>query len=538
MTKTITRTTWAALALAFASAAACGGSDTPTSPFICSAPEDVLDVGQVTIMDTTQLASCAFLADSSGAEYLVIPFTANFEEAGDFLMTLDGSRVSLASSGAPALAASASEGFHARLRHFEMRVAERGLPKASPSAARLAQAPMLGQVDSFWVIQEIDDLDRVFSNPQPGDFERIGATLKFIGTNTLLYVDDQAPGGGLTDPELTEIGQIFDAKLYPLDVQTFGAASDVDGDDKVTVLLSPYVNALTPAMETSFIAGFFFPLDLFSTSTPNCPICAFSNERELFYGLVADPDGDFSGPRPTELVKSTLPAVMIHELQHMISFNQRVFLRPGLPEVLWLSEALAHLAEELGGDLFEAEGDLVRADEFHDQNLIRALFYLEEPWPHSLTAIEGGGTLEERGAGWLFVRWLGEQYGNTIFRRLVQTTDEGTVNVERRTGAEFFDLFGEFAITLYTDDLSISGLSSRYQIPKWALRTVLRSGGVYALQPATASFTQLRTGSISQTLESSSPYHVLVNADGSGGLTLQLDFGANPKGGVAIVRTN
>ncbi|MGH7545797.1 MAG: hypothetical protein ACREKI_06405, partial [Gemmatimonadota bacterium] len=237
-------------------------------------------------------------------------------------------------------------------------------------------------------------------------------------------------------------------------------------------------------------------------------------------------------------VNRTLPPVMIHEFQHMISLSQRAIVLRGGPEILWLSEALAHVAEEFGGDLFEAEGDLVRAGEFHDQNLTRGLFYLEEPWRHLLTAADGNGTLEERGAGWLFVRWLGEQYGDPIFRRLVQTTHLGTVNVERQTGAEFLDLFGEFAITLYTDDLVIDSLANRYQIPKWDLRTVMTSGGAYALQPDTATFTEIRAGSITATLEASSPYHVLVNADGSGGLTLQLDFGGNPKGGVAIVRTN
>jgi hypothetical protein len=320
-------------------------------------------------------------------------------------------------------------------------------------------------------------------------------------------------------------------------VRTFGAPSDVDGDNTITVLLSPYVNALTPAEDSAFIAGFFFPLDLFAKSTPQCPICEFSNEREMFYGIVADPAGTFGIDHTRESVKSTIPPIMMHEFQHMISFNQRVFLRGGFTERLWLSEALAHLAEELGGDTLEAEGD-PRASEFHDQNLLRAERFLLQPWTTNVTDTLGGGTLEERGAGWLFVRWLGDQYGQTIFRTLTQTTLRGVANVENRTGVDFLDLFGEFMITLYTDDLSIPNLSNRYQIPKWDLRTELVTGGVYALQPDAVTFGELSAGAITQTLSSASPYHVLADDDGSGPVEIELRFGGNPSVGIALLRTN
>ena len=43
--------------------------------------------------------------------------------------------------------------------------------------------------------------------------------------------------------------------------------------------------------------------------------------------------------------------MIIHEFQHMISFNQHVLVRGGNAEETWLNEGLSSFAEELGGRL-------------------------------------------------------------------------------------------------------------------------------------------------------------------------------------------
>ncbi len=507
--------------LAAAAVAACGGDGGPTGPSItCVTASRPLQVGQVALVDTGRVNSCAFLAEAGGsAEYLVVPFTRNFEGSGDFVVTVRGSQVSLQSAGGSPSRASAADAFHARLRAFEAELAQRGLPVGAP-AARLSGVPTVGQVDSFWVIQNLEfDED----NPQPSDFVRIAATLKFIGAQrgTLLYVDDASPAGGLSQAELDSIGQVYDERLLPLALQTFGQVSDVDGDGSVTILISPYVNALTPDTATAAIVGFFFGLDLLfrSDTALGCPICKFSNEREMFYGIVPDTGGAFSRAWSRNRVKEILPPVFIHETQHMINVNEKVIVRGSrVLETLWLNEALSHIAEELAGDAFPQ--DPGAADDFYSLNFSRATPYLEDPWNHSLTGPLG--TLDERGGGWIFLRWLGDQFGNAIYGQLVRTLDRGVRNVERRTGVSFFQLFGEFVVTLYSEDLTIPDLSDRFQVKKWALRSILTSGGSYALQPDPRTFSQLRGPGLTQTLGSSSPYHILASADGSGDLNLQV----------------
>ena len=79
--------------------------------------------------------------------------------------------------------------------------------------------------------------------------------------------------------------------------------------------------------------------------------------------------------------------------------------------------------------------------------------FLQRPGATSITATSGGGTLAERGGSWLFLRWLGDQKGESIYGRLVQTGRTGVSNVEDKAGETFASLFGDFATAVYTDSL-------------------------------------------------------------------------------------
>jgi len=266
------------------------------------------------------------------------------------------------------------------------------------------------------------------------------------------------------------------------------------------------VNGLTERGAEGVIVGFFMGLDLIERQPDVLLVTRFSNEAELFYGLVPDPTGEFSDPRSTERVIELLPGVMVHETQHMINWRYKVTDRgqQGEPETLWLSEGMAHMAEELGGDAAYDAGDIDLANDLYSSNFGRLLAYLEEPSAYSLTVTEGSGTLEERGAAWVFLRWIADQYGDFIFRDLTQTPENGVANVAAQTGESFFRLFADWAVALWAEDQDIPGLADRYQIPKWLMRDILLvnppGGGdpVYALQPLQETFATFRSDSISE----------------------------------------
>ena len=149
----------------------------------------------------------------------------------------------------------------------------------------------------------------------------------------------------------------------------------------------------------------------------------------------------------------------------MISFGQHVVARGGSAETLWLNEGLSHIAEELAGKEFEARypppagrtdpNQLFpdSAQGFLTPNMRNAQRFLESPGTTSATAITGSASLAERGGAWLFLRWLGDQKGEAIYGRLVQTGRTGIPNLEDKASESFAGLFGDFATAVYADSI-------------------------------------------------------------------------------------
>jgi hypothetical protein len=504
-----------------------------------SVPQNPFQVGQVLVIEGTTDVQCALLpADGGRARYLLVALSAEFGQAGQFQVTLGGSSVAFAGSGASPR--SGSTDFDSRLRSFERRLAARGVAPAQPvSRGQLFAGPTIGDTRQFWALNDVSATDD--GRLTEDEFDRVTATLRFIGASTLLYVDDNAPEPGLTQADIDFLGETYDRRLYDVAVDFFGEPTDVDGNQKVVVLLTPVVNSLTARDAEGVIVGFFFGLDLFDPNAFGCPDCRFSNGSELLYGLVPDPDGRFSDARTRQRVLELLPGVVVHETQHMIDFRYKVFeSSPPALETLWLSEGLAHVAEELGGDEVDAAGDVALANDLYASNFGRAARYLAAPDSFSLTVTSGQGSLGERGAWWLFLRWIADQYGDFIFRDLTQSPDTGVANVVAQTGESIFRLFADWTVALWADDLVISGLAERYQIPKWQLRSILQvdppGGGnpVYALQPRRETFTSFRLGSITKFLAGASPFYIELAADDT--VALQLDLTASTPAGLAILR--
>jgi hypothetical protein len=396
---------------------------------------------------------------AGGANYLVVPQFA----------TGTGPRAqvqyALGSSGAQAAAAriagtstiSPALQLDNVLRRIERRLAPTAARDArARESVALSRGPSLQQVGSsrtFQVLSCIPDND-----VQELAFDTITATLRFAGQNILIYVDQQAPSGtsGLSDAVLNQLGTWFDQTLYALTVNTFGSESDIDGNDRVIVLMTPVVNALTSRNNCDVvIAGFFFGLDLVQHRN--------SNQGEVFYSLVPDPQGQFSCARPVRTVELSLPPTFVHEFQHMISFNQHVLVRDGPDEDTWLNEGLSHIAEEVASRYYEnkypptGSGSIFSSNDtasrFITNDIVNAYEFLESTPTTSLTVFEATGTLEERGAAWLFLRWLADQKDSTIFARLVQTNQTGIANVENISAESFPVLFGDWALALWTDSI-------------------------------------------------------------------------------------
>jgi hypothetical protein len=218
----------------------------------------------------------------------------------------------------------------------------------------------------------------------------------------------------------------------------------------VIILISGIINGL-PATDptwdgTWYIGGFFSSVDLFS---PGGLIQnGTTNEAEIFYMLAADPDGDYvDHPQYTvTFTRATVAEVNLqtiaHEYQHLISASNRLLIYgAGAVQELWLEEGMSHMAEDLNN--------------MDDSNIGRAGVFLSDPGNTSIEHPEA--PIAQRGGIFLFLRYLGDRFGESIYADILQSTCLGRECIETITGEDFYTTFGDFMATLY---LSGRGITS------------------------------------------------------------------------------
>jgi hypothetical protein len=506
------------------------GSEAPTDPGggpgACA--DISLSAGQSTIVAAS--AGCLRLARAGGggAEYLVEAVSTSPEVrsggiSAPYHLTAGPPGAALASA-APALSLSA---FRPRARaaefHQLLREYEQGMARSPAVQFRIGAAPVtlglpaVGSQRTFNVIA---------GTTSPFTFTQVTGTAKYVGRKVAIYVDNSAPSGGYSQADLDQTGVLFDTQMYAIDSAAFGTESDIDGNGVVAVVLSPAINRLSGNCNTSLsiILGFFFGLDLLPDQ-PN------SNAGEVFYSLVPDP-GNASCTVPLDQARQYLEPTFIHEFQHMISFNQHVLVRGGDAEATWLNEGLSHFAEELGArKLPEAPGDPAgtRFSQFAIGDVANAYDYLSDPESYFLVEPLGSlGNLPERGANWLFVRWLidhfdSDPHGANLTRQLLSTGATGSANVEAVTGEPFATLVAQWQLANYLEAVpGFQDASGRLSYPSWnfggtfaSLHTQdpSRFPLAYPLAPDTAAGSYARTG----VLRGGSGLHLLVQQTASEG---------------------
>ena len=311
----------------------------------------------------------------------------------------------------------------------------------------------------------------------------INTTVKAVGQNSVILVDNNTPAGGLTDADYQQIAVEFDTLIFPVDTTYFGVPTDLDVDERINILYTPEVNKLSEPNSGSYVGGFFFSGDLFDTAD-----CAQSNETEIFYLLAADPgpNPQFGNEFERDFIRVSTRGTIAHEFQHMINIGVKIAAPfVAYDETAWLNEGLSHFAEELVGRRALNKGVLeeltwahVSADRntfvaFFYQNFARFEDYLLSPGGSSPTSENAASSLSYRGAAWAFVRHLADHYSDgdvdAFTRSLVLSADTGIANTESRTGVVFEDQVRGFLVALAADDAGIPNLDPVYEYASWRL---------------------------------------------------------------------
>ncbi|MFN0178830.1 MAG: hypothetical protein ACKVZ0_08520 [Gemmatimonadales bacterium] len=528
--------------------AGCGGEAVvvpppPPPPVTLAACASVavqtLAVGDHRVLDPAQSSGCVRVpaAGAQGAEYLVVaasttglvspsgvsgPYHLRAGNPGAAAVSAAAVRDGPAGPGVT----SAADAFHLRLREMEQALSR-------DPAARLAPAPTPGVAAVPPVVGDVRTF-KVCANLTCGQFVDVAATARYVGTKAAIYADQTVPTADtLLEVDYQDLGQTFDNRLYAINQAAFGSESDIDSNQRIIILMTDAVNALTPDCTGGRIVGYFFGLDLITSGSQS----ANSNKSEVFFTLVPAPaNGNCTAYTRLSAVRN-LKATLIHELQHMISWNQHVIVRGGNSEEAWLNEALSHFAEELGGRLVpdaECPGFSSCRSQYASGNIFNSHDFFEDPEAHFLIYPGSStGTLEERGASWNFLRWVIDQFaadsliGSDFTPNLVQTNALGAANIVARTGSTMAQLVPEWLLASYLDDRAgFVAQSPRLRFKSWGLRSVWTNPanaqffpGGFPLKPDSTGGTYSRSG----TLRGGSGRHVrLIQAANGAAIDLQL----------------
>ena len=549
-----------------------GGPPPPPPPPVtaCAQATDVnLQPGGHLVIDPALNSGCVRfpVAPLGGAEYLYTAVATNGRESAT------GSFVTYEIRGTPAataaIAASPQTGLPVTLDprlgkfggprgreafHGMLRARERVL-STSPGALSFSRGVTAFHAAAVPPVVGHERTFKVCSTDACSGFVDVTATAVHVGPKGAIYLDNTVPAGGYTQFDIDAVGALFDEHLYPIDTTSFGRESDLDNNGVVVVLLTDQVNALSGNCNQtgSVILGYFFGNDLLPGQNG-------SNGGEVFYSLVPDPVNP-TCDIPKSFASELLAPTFIHEFQHMISFNQHVLVRGGFSEDTWLNEGLSHYAEELGGrhipDAVCAEQDCFTQFAGGDaHNGYRYLSNIEATF--LIEPIASGGSLEERGANWLFVRWLVDQFGADVTgaaftRSLVETNRLGHENVAAVTGVAFSQLIPEWQLANWLDNLpGFAPASGRLTYSSWNFRATYASfhdqapttfPRPYPLVPdSTLTGVYSRTGTLRA---GSGPHTRLLRAAASPEVTFQLTDGSRraiggsaaiPRIGIARVR--
>ncbi len=482
--------------------------------------------GEDLILDPNQWPVCVHLPSEPGSSYLLVPHSTGAVGGAAYGtsvvgLTTDGVSPALGpgpsdappvrvggEAALPGLGSGldAQQRWELRVRLLEREILDgpgarsrppRDLLPTSPSKGT-PHVPQLGETRKFKVLN------------RKREFDNVTAVLRFVAPHTLVYVDERAPEGGFSDTDLASLAGEFENTIHPVVTGSFGKESDLDGNDGVVILLTPTVNELTETGADGYVGGFFFGLDLM-------PGMNGSNGGEVFYALVPDPSGRFGPALSRSLLLAIVPAVLAHEFAHMVHYNQRMLVgRAEHQDALWLSEAMAQMAEDLVGEAFEQRGATQKALQYRQGNWSRARRFLEEPSQVSVLASLPPGTLAERGAGWLLLKQLSGHDG--LLAALARSTRTGVDGLTYVVGKEWGDLIPDWAGSLYLDGLGVP-VRSGLRVPGVNLREALSRDGAFPLDPPVAGGASFSRGG---SLWSSAADYLIINPPASGGIALSV----------------
>ena len=275
-------------------------------------------------------------------------------------------------------------------------------------------------------------------NFQNDKYETITAELKYSGNKADIWVHEDK----ISDAQAILVGKEFDNKIYSLINENFGEESDVDRNSKINILI--YDIKDNYGYSNSFTQGYFNPNDLYNTKN--------SNKGEILY-IDTYPTMDVTDYDGNQGIES-LYTIIVHEFQHMVSFNENKIKENGEQLDTWIDEGLSMAAERM----YTKTPRMDRIEYYNRSNGIvngHSLLY----WDYNYD------TLANYSLSYLFMEYLNLQLdkGDSIYKEIINSKNNNYLAVEevikKYLGAN--TTFGQFT-TNFRLALALNQSSGKY----------------------------------------------------------------------------
>ena len=255
-------------------------------------------------------------------------------------------------------------------------------------------------------------------------FSNVSATLKYTGSNCLIYLDNSQ---SISQTHINELGALFDNQIYANETSYFcNVDMDVDGEQRIYILLSPLPGS---------ILGYFTDINEWSDYQ-------YSNEKEMIYVTTSNYYSN-----PSNWVNST-KGVIAHEFQHLINYTNKP--QPNKMEI-WLNEGLSMVAMDIA---LEGPNGHYRPTV---DNWIKS--YLSNTNRVSLCNWD-----DHYGGVYLFMRYFADRFGVDKLKNLYSTTGSSQDMIMSSSGSEllFEEIFKDWLTTVILECLNIPITDPQY----------------------------------------------------------------------------
>jgi hypothetical protein len=327
-------------------------------------------------------------------------------------------------------------------------------------------------------------------------FVPLRAVVRHRGARGIWLEDVANPAGGLTAEQYQEFSDLFDQKLYPVNVEYFGQPTDADGNDRIVIVLTREINREEGLLGRVFAADF-----------PQVG-CVSGNAGEYFYGIALDPDGAAGEKFTLEDARAIMPIILAHELTHVIQLGRRIAIPGAQIQTIWELEGQATLTEEVVGHSVTGreprqnygfpviwnEPKLTPIDWYVGPFFDLIYYYgLESTSSTIANAPEQCGWLDRSlgpclggrsvyGVSWSFLRWLSDHYGPSFpggekgfHRALVDDNRSGFNTIAALTGRPIDELLAQWSAMLYVDG-RVPEADPKLQMLSWDFHGPNRTG--------------------------------------------------------------